>query len=433
MSVKKKSIEYAAAAVIVSVTMIIASTIFLGMPTPSSQPVTQIQGAQQGTLAIQLTDPPQVPSLTTSLNLTYSSLGLLVGEPTVTPGQLATKSVTITPSGGSATIDLLKLQNASQTIALANLPTSSVLYSVTFTVTSIKIDVNKTVSSVSLAAGSGSFLVTIAHPEAYNQGDYALLQLNPVVVNTPSGYELIPSSVGVMGHGGGQDFVGRWHQLTNNENTALGSAKGKVSASITALTVKNNVTTFSVLVNNSADVPVNLNAIGLHGNFTVLGSICGTFVGKVIPYGAMSGMGDHQGTSMRMSAHFCIIPLHMDEVVFVPLTPSSTTTTSTSTSSTHSSTASCSTGQMGLVSGANVDPDYRGLTLKAGQCVVLTFTGRLSFGNSNFVLIPSTSSGQVYVLSIMGSNGASQLVGCTLPLGKNSCQPLQPQRESWDW
>jgi hypothetical protein len=308
-----------------------------------------------------------------------------------------------------------------------------VLYSVTFTVTSVKIDVNKTVSSVSLAAGGNTFLVTITHPAAYSQGDYALLQLNPVVVNTPSGYELIPSSVGVMGHGEGSDFVGRWHQLSNNENNQLGNAKGQVSASITALSVKNNVTTFSVLVNNSAKVPVNLNAIGLHGNFTVLGSICGSFLGKSIPYGQMSGMGDHHSTSMHMSTNFCTIPLHMDEVVFVPLTPSSTTTTSTSTSSTHSSTQSCSTGLMGLVSGADVDFDYRGLTLSAGQCMILTFTGKLSFGNSNFVLIPSTSNGQVYVLHIVGSNGANQLVGCTLPLGKSSCQPMQPQRDAWDW
>jgi len=185
-------------------------------------------------------------------------------------------------------------------------------------------------------------------------------------------------------------------------------------------------------VNNSANVPVNLNAIGLHGNFTVLGSICGSFLGKFVPYGAMSGMGDHHSTSSHVSVHFCIIPMHMDEVVFVPLTPSTTTTTLTSTS-TQSSRSSCSTGQMGLVSGADIDSDFRGLTLGAGQCVVLTFTGKLSFGNSNFVLIPSTSAGQVYVLHIVGSNGANQLVGCTLPLGKSSCQPLQPQKDSWDW
>jgi hypothetical protein len=433
MSVKKKSIEYAAVAVAVSLAIIAASTVFLGLPTPTTQPVAGVQGGQQMTLPIQLTDPPQVPSLTSSLNMTYTSLSLLVGEPTGTQGQLTTKSVTITPSGGQATVDLLKLQNVSQTIALASLPTGSVLYSVTFTVKSISIDVNKVISSVSLATGGSSFQVTIAYPSSFSTGDYALLQLNPVVVNTPTGYQLIPSSVGVMRHGEGLDVIGQMHQVTNEENNQLGNARGQVAASITALSVKDNVTTFSVLVNNSASVPVSLNAIGLHGNFTVLGNVCQSFSGKDMPYGSSSGQGDDHSTSSHMSAHFdmCIIPLHMDEVVFVPITPSSTSTTSTS--STQSNSQTCATGQMSLVNGAHIDSDSRGLTLNAGQCVILTFVGKLSFGNMNFILIPSTSSGQVYVLHIVGSNGANQLVSCTLPLGKSSCQALQPQQDSRDW
>ena len=433
MSVKKKSIQYAAVAIAVSLAIIAASTVFLGLPTPSTQPVAVVQGGQQETLAIQLTDPPQVPSLTSSLNITYTSLGLLVGEPTGTPGQLITKSVVVTPSGGHATVDLLTLQNVSQTIALANLPSGSVLYSVTFTVQSISIDVNNTVSSVSLAIGGNTFQVTIAYPAAFSSRDYALLQLNPVVVNTPSGYQLIPSSVGVMRHGGGPFVLGQRHQLTNNENNQLVNAKGQVTASITALSVKDNITTFSVLVNNSANVPVTLNAIGLHGNFTVLGSVCQSFFGKAIPYGSASGEGDEHSTSMHMSGHFnmCTIPLHMDEVVFVPQAPSSASTTSTS--STQPTSSSCATDQMSLVNGAHLDFDTRGLTLNAGQCVVLTFVGKLSFGNANFVLVPATSSGQVYALHVIGSNGANQMVSCTLPLGTSSCQLLQPQQDSWDW
>ena len=429
MSVKKRSIQYAAVAIAVSLAIIAASTVFLGLPTPSTQPAAQVQGGQQETLAIQLTDPPQVPSLTSSLNMTYASLSLLVGEPTGTAGQLSTQSVVVTPSGGKATVDLLKLQNISQTIALASLPSGSVLYSVTFTVQSISIDVNNTIFPVSLATGGNSFQVTIAYPSAFSSGDYALLQLDPVVVNTPSGYQLIPSSVGVMRHGGGPLAVGERHQLTNNENNQLVNAKGQVTANITALSVKNNVTTFSVLINNSASVPVNLNAIGLHGNFTVLGSVCQSFLGKVIPYGAASVVEDQHGTSMHMSGHFnmCTIPLHMDEVVFVPLTPSSTSTT------TQSNSMSCATGQMALVNGLRPDFDSRGLTLNAGQCVVLTFVGKLSFGNANFVLVPATSSGQVYVLHVVESNGANQMVSCTLPLGKSSCQALHPQQDSRDW
>ncbi|MDG7008062.1 MAG: hypothetical protein JRN06_07435 [Nitrososphaerota archaeon] len=428
MSVKKKSIEYAAAALVVSVAIIAASILYIGPLGPSNQSTSSAQGGQTGTLAIRLTDPPQVPSHTSSLNLTYSALTLLVGEPTGTAGELKTTPVTVTPSGGSATIDLLRLQNVSQTIALTTVPNDSVLYSVTFTVTGIKIDVNNTVSDVTLATGGSSFLVTIAHPSAFSSGDYALLQLNPVVVNTPSGYELIPSSVGVMGRGEGPDHVGNKHQLTNGDDNGLRNARGNVTSEILALSVSGNVTTFTVLVNNSASVPVDINAIGLHGNFTVVGSACQSFGDSRGQQGTDEG-NDHGGYQPNQ----CAIPEHMNEVVFVPVSTGATTSTTT-TSTTSTASASCATGQLRLVSGDDQE-DSRGYNLGAGQCVMLTFTGPISFGSSSSVLVPSTLAGQAYVLHVIASNGANQQVGCTLPLGTGSCTTLQPQQQqdSQDW
>jgi hypothetical protein len=438
MSVKKKSIEYAAVAIVVSLAIIAASIFYMGFPVPSGQSSNSsnssnsIQGGKSAALSIRLTDPPQVPSLTTSLNLTYSSLSLLVGEPTGTGGKLNTTSATITPIGGSATIDLLKLQNTSQTIAVASLPNDSILYSVTFTVTSIKIDVNNTISTVALATGGSTFEVTISQPSGCRSGDYALLQLNPVVVNTPSGYQLIPSSVGVMGHGASSDEVGEWHPLGGGEFHNVGNAHGNVSASIVTLSVNANVTTLTVLVNNSASFPVNLMALGIHGNFTVIGSVCQGF-GRSMPYGQMGGTGNQHDTTTTGHGpdhpETCIIPLHMDELVFVPVPPSSTATTTTQTST------SCATGQMNLVNGLGVMEGFgpRSLTIKAGQCIELTFVGKLTFGNSNFILVPSTSAGQVYVLHVIATNGANQLVSCSLPLGASSCKALQPQQDSQDW
>lgn len=437
MSVKKKSIEYAAAAIVVSLAIVAASVLYMGFPVSPNQSNSSIQGSQPGTLAIWLTDPPQVPSHTSSLNLTYSSLGLLVGEPTGTQGQLDTKSITVTPTGGPVTLDLLKLQNVSQTIALASLPSGSVLYSVAFAVSSISIDVNGTVSPVQLATGGTTFLVTIAHPSGFTTGDYALLQLNPVVVNTPSGYQLIPSSVGVMGHGEGNDGVGHQHQLSNGDNNELNNARGNVSSSITAFSVAGNVTTITVLVNNSANIPVDLNGIGIHGNFTVFGSVCQTFGRQT------DGHGDGSNGQSQQNLLHCMIPEHMNEVVFVPLTPSgtssSTTTTTSATTTTTTTTTStttsggCATAQMGLVSAMSEDHDYRGYTLGAGQCVKLTFSGKISFGEAPFVLVPSTSAGQVYILHVIASNGANMLVSCTLPLGATSCAPLHQQQDSQDW
>lgn len=421
--------------------IIAASILYMGLPVPNTQSSStassSVQGGQSATLAIRLTDPPTVPHFTSSLNLTYSSLSLLVGEPTGTQGQLTTKSVAVTPSGGSATIDLLKLQNVSQTIALASLPSGSVLYSVTFTVTSITIDVNKTVSSVALATGGTSFQVTIARPSVFGTGDFALLQLNPVVVNTPTGYQLIPSAVGVMGHeGNGPEEVGSRHDLTNGDNDNLHNAHGNVNASLVALAVSGNITTLTIKVNNSANFPVELNALGLHGNFTVYGNLCH------ISHPGMGDMSmanpDSHSTHTKTSTgdEHCLLPMHMNEIVFVPLAPSAststTTSTSTSTSTTQTSSASCTPGQMSLVNMMG-DSDHRGLTLNAGQCVILTFVGKLSFGESNLVIVPSTSAGQVYVLHVIGSNGANQEVSCTLPLGANSCKVSQPQPDSQDW
>ena len=433
MSVRRKSIEYAAAAIFVAAAIIAASVLYLGLPIPSGQSSSSVQGGQPATLAIQLTDPPQVPHYTSSLNLTFTSLSLLVGEPTGTKGELTTSTVPITPTGGKATVDLLSLQNVSQTIALASLPSGSVLYSVTFNVQKIKIHINSTVFDVSLATGT-SFTVTVAHPSAFNTGDFVLLQLNPVVVNTPTGYQLIPSSVGVMGHGAGIDQVGLRHDITSGDSENLKSAQGQVTASIEALSVdSNNMVTLTVLVNNAASSPVYLNAIGLHGNFTVLGNACQSF-GSDMTFMPGDNGGDQSSSSSHASGIQCEIPFHMNEVVFVPVTPSGSTATSTTSSTTSQTTSqTCASGQMNLVNGFAVDFEDRGISLGAGNCVLLTFVGELSFGNSNFVLVPSTSSGQVYVLHVIGSNGANQQVVCTLPLGQGSCKASSPQPDSQDW
>lgn len=427
MSLRKKTIQYAAAALIASFA-IIAASLVIGIPAPSFLTTSSsAQGGQSATLAIRLTDPPQVPRGTSSLNLTYSSLSLLVGEPSGTPGQLDTKSVAVTPSGGSATLDLLKLQNVSQTIATASLPSGSVLYSATFTVTGIRIDVNGTVSSASLATGGNGFTVTMANPRAFSAGDFALLQLSPVVVNTPSGYQLIPSSVGVMGHGeGGSENVGDRHQMTNEDNQDLERARGNVTASLVALSVSGNVTTVTVKVSNIGTVPVELNAIGLHGNFTAVGNNC---------RGGDGGNGyapthDSDSTTTTTTAgRQCSAPFQMDQVVFVPVVPSSPpTTTTTSTVTSTATSASCATGQMALINGES-DADHRGLTLTAGQCIQLTFVGQIGFGESHFDLVPSTSAGQTYTLHVIASNGANEAFSCVLPLGANSCKALPQQSE----
>lgn len=394
MSLGLKAAKYGVAAVIVAGLIVFASFLYLG---GSIQlPGSTVQGSTSK-LEIQLTDPPQVPDYTSSLNLTYTSLALLVGEPSGHPGELNTTTVTMTPSGGSATLDLLKLQNVSETLGTVTLPNDSVIYSATFTVSSVKVDVNGTTSAVSLAGGGSTLTVTIANPQGLSGTNVALLQLNPVVVQTPTGYELIPSSVGVIRHsqGVGEDQVGSEHQLTENDTEALDNAHGNVTASLTAFSVSGNSTTITVEVKNTGNGSVVLNAIGVHGNFTALSS-CDN--------GSSHGnSSEHNATTAK-----CQPKDHPAEVVFVPV------------NSTISGTA-CANLTMQLVNG---DPSYHeagGLTLAKGQCVHLTFMGMVSFGESNETLVPSTTAGQVYIVHVIASNGANTDLACTLPAGPTSC------------
>src|SRR5438552_3067666 len=128
--------------------------------TLSTRPL--VLGPNPSTLIVQLTDPPVVPPGTTSLNLTYSAINLVVAVPASQNGQVTPQTVAVTPQGGSATLELLRLQNVSQTLASANLPNGTTVYSISFTVTGVSIEVNGTVSAVTLATGASALQVTLA-------------------------------------------------------------------------------------------------------------------------------------------------------------------------------------------------------------------------------------------------------------------------------
>jgi hypothetical protein len=169
---------------------------------------------------------------TSSLNLTYSAVNLLVSEP-ASNGQVTISYVSITPLGGSASIDLLHLQNVSQTIASTNLFTGSAIYTIGFTVESVTVDINGTVHQVSLALGGTAINAILVHPVSLNGSAAALIELNPIVVNTPTGYQMIPSMVGVLKpqseyHAGDQN-VGARDQISQIDQRELNQASGQAS------------------------------------------------------------------------------------------------------------------------------------------------------------------------------------------------------------
>jgi hypothetical protein len=406
MSVRRSTIGYGVAAGALALVIVAGSLLYLGLPNETG--INSLAGPPS-LLVIQLTDPPVVPAGTSSLNLSYSSLSLLVGEPSGIGRQIVLKTVTVTPPGGSVSMDLLKLQNVSQTIGTASLPDGSSIYSVTFDVSGIRVAINGTIFPVTLASGGGNFEVTLANNPILHGTNLALLRLDPVVVNTPSGYELIPSSVGVIRatEGGGEGQLGFQHHLSNEDNRDLNELHGSISASLLELSVAGNTTTIEIQVNNTGLVPLNLNAVGIDGNFQVQNSNCG---------GGNSQSGEDHGNHGNNGGKCA----HDGEIVFVPLM--SATTTSITESTTTTSSRTCSTFQLRLGSADGGPDDWTGLSLEPGQCAYLSYNGVISFGESNSVYIPSTSMGQIYEIHIAVSNGAGSQLTCTLPPGVGSCK-----------
>jgi len=167
---------------------------------------------------------------TSSLNLTYSAVNLLVSEPAFN-GQVTISSLSVAPPGGPATVDLLHLQNVSQTIASANVPTGSAIYTIGFTVESVAININGTIYQVSLATGGTALVAILVHPVSLNGTSVVLLELNPVVVNTPTGYQLIPSTVGVLKpqseYRSSDQNVGAKDQISQKDQQELNQASGQ--------------------------------------------------------------------------------------------------------------------------------------------------------------------------------------------------------------
>jgi hypothetical protein len=416
----------------------------------SASSSTAVQGAQS-VLIVQLTDPPIVPPGTTSLNLTYTAMDLLVTEPvatsttsTTTSGtssssttstsssscssattitsktstsssssEVASQTIAITPTGGSATVDLLKLQNISQTLASASLPTGSTIYSVTFVVSSTSIDIDGTVSPVTLTSGS-TLLVALTTPAVVRGTVAILLDLNPTIIDTSSGYQMIPSSIGVIQPSSeitNQDQqVGYTHQLTDQDQNDIKQTKGQVTASVVSLSVSGSTTNITIKVSNTGCYSATLESVAVIGNFTTLNCPSTTTTTQ-----------DNHGGNGFPGQQRCE---SLNQVVFFPSGTSGSTKSSSSSTTTTSSTASgaCATAQMTLGSLGWGGFDDSQLVISPGQCVLLAFSGTISYGPPSNVLVPSTLPGQTYTVQVVTSNSVYANPGCMLPFSQASCQ-----------
>jgi hypothetical protein len=391
MSLKRKTIKLGVAAVVVAA-LIVAATYFAApaVIAPSSQTKSQTtsqstssQGTISPTYLVLLTDPPQVPTGTEQLNVTYSGVSIQVTAPNGTSSWV---SVNV-----SGTVNLVSLANLTQTIASAKVPAGSLATAVELGISSIQAKINGTTQVVTPL--SSKITISVAQPTSANQNvTGAILDLSPTlartqVVNASSGattnhFVFVPSGVaiGTNNVNQSQAHVGSKARLSAGEGDQLKSVQSQVSGSISVtsaqLSVSGNKTTFSVTVKNSGDSGVTLFGLLLNGqvNMSMTLPTCPPNPGYACTAKQLSI--EHPGA----------IPFRINGTSLQPLLGFE--------------------GQQGV---GNVSA----ITIGAGQSVTLTFSGVISVQAPNQVqaggLAPASPSialapvsGQSYTIRLMG-------------------------------
>jgi hypothetical protein len=326
----KWTLKYGLAAMLVAVVVIAA--VLVANPLSSLAPG---QKSASGSFLVMLTDPPTVPAGTTILNLTYSNVTLHVIYTDGLSGWLSLNA--------AGTVDLLKLQNVSQTIGSASIPIGSTVDKIEFTIVSVDANVSGIVYPVT--ALSNTLLISIANSKVNDTLSGVLVDFNPTLVmiqatNATTGavvdyFVLVPSATAtiVTSLSRAQVKVGTIVELGQNDREKLVRVVESFSQDLiiadASLSVNGNVTSLNVTLKNEGPVSFRISGLTLHGDFNVT-------------WGGSTMMGEKTllGT----------IPFKVNGTSLVPLLGADTSSMVT-----------------------------HGLTLKPGHNVTLTFSGVLGF------------------------------------------------------
>ncbi len=247
---------------IIVILAIIYIAIGLVTPRPSIATTTVSPSvSSNGTVALMLTDPAQVPSGTTALNVTFSGARLHETGATNSSG-----FVNINASG---TIDLLSLLNVSQTLGIASLNKTKSYDSIILNVSSSTITINGTTYNVTLP--SNKLDVHVSNVNATSGA--VLVDLSPTIVQIISAnqtmFVMVPSVKAVIVGSSNVNStaikVGARARLNANIHSKLSLATPKVAITSASLSEEANRTDFSVTVKNSGNSTAYVNHILLFG------------------------------------------------------------------------------------------------------------------------------------------------------------------------
>ncbi len=216
-------------------------------------------------MALQITDPPQVPAGTQSLVIAYSALQAHVSGGAGS-GWIASNS--------SGSINLLAVQNLTQTIGSVSAPNGSVIDKVRFNITSANITLNGTAYPVTVP--SKQVTATLTAGATVNGTAGVLMSLSPTVVTiftaNSTVFVLVPSVKAVVLPSGTNQStvsVGYKHHLETYETEKLNAERPNITVTNASITVAGNLTHFSATVNNNANTSIFIKHINVFGNVSV--------------------------------------------------------------------------------------------------------------------------------------------------------------------
>lgn len=218
-------------------------------------------------VALQLTDPPQVPAGTQALLVAYSGLQVHLSNANNASGW--------TSSSGSGTVDLLAILNLTQTIGTAQLPANSSINMVRFNVTGATIKINGTTYNVTVPSSKVTGHVT--GKTTVNGTSSVLLQLSPtvasIITNSSTVFVLVPSLRAVVVPGATNATtlkLGAKTGLTQNHKAQLQATRPNLTITGASVSVgPGNVTHISVTVRDNSNSSIFLQHVGMMGNLSV--------------------------------------------------------------------------------------------------------------------------------------------------------------------
>ncbi|MGC8586980.1 MAG: hypothetical protein ACP5K9_01670 [Candidatus Micrarchaeia archaeon] len=268
------------------IVILIAAIISIVIFVPAKAPVTSPPLA---TLAVQLTDPAQVPYGTEALNVNYSSVQV---------HYIYGNSSGWVNAGGSGSVNLLSLVNLSKTIGSASLPVNATIDMARFNITSSSIMINGTTYPVTIPSQQITAHITSKGMGSGYTG--LLLDLSPSVATiytlNSTIFVMVPSikAVVVPGLNASSASLDNEAHINAKAREQLDSAAPNITITSASLSANGNSTDFSVTVKDNSNSTVVINHIMIFGNTSIAMAFGGAVTQRDMQMPAgYGGVGDH--------------------------------------------------------------------------------------------------------------------------------------------